>query len=133
LSGAGSVLRGQRSQILWWGSWISLAALLATLVIDAWQRQAHYVLWLFWLAPLAVLLPGLARDRLRSFAWLTFVVLMYFIMAVLRIFAEPHSPRAQLELGAVVQLFCSAMFYIRERGRELQRANADDPNSGAES
>ena len=69
---------------------------------------------------------------MRSFAWLTFIVLLYFIMAVLRLFAEPESIRAQLELVAVVMLFCCAMFYIRERGRELQQSAEENP-SGAES
>lgn len=130
-AGAGPV-RGGRSRYLWWALWSSFALLVATLILDAWQRQAHYVVWLLWLLPLAMPLTGMLRDRLRSFAWLTFIVLLYFIMAVLRLFAEPESIRAQLELVAVVMLFCCAMFYIRERGRELQQSAEENP-SGAES
>jgi hypothetical protein len=48
-------------------------------------------------------------------AWLSFVTLMYFVAAVQRIFAEPGSARAQVELLAVIALFLATMFYVRMR------------------
>lgn len=116
------VSRAGSSRLLWLTLWASLLALLLTQAVDAWQRAAPPQVWLFWFLPLLVLLPGVLRDKLRSVVWLSFVSLLYFVWAVLRIFAEPESPRAQLELIAVILLFLSTMFYVRARARELRAA-----------
>lgn len=125
-----AVRRGR--SVAWWILlWLSLLSLLSTQGFDAWQRAAPLLVWLFWLVPLLVLLPGLVRDRLRTVTWLAFVSLLYFVWAVLRLFAEPYSLRAQLELITVVLLFVSAMLYVRERGREVHHhappAHDDQP------
>lgn len=110
------------------GMWLGLLLLLATQAFDAWQRAVPTALLFFWFVPLLILVPGMLRDRLRTVTWMAFVSLMYFIWAVLRIFAEPDSFRAQLELLAVILLFMCSMFYVRQRSRELQnsqRANLE--------
>lgn len=114
------IRRGRVAQRLWVGLWLSLAVLLATQGVYAWQRSAPVAVWLFLFLPLLVLLPGLYRDRLLSVVWLSFVSLMYFLWSVLRVFAQPDSLRAQVELLAVIVLFLCAMFYIRRRARELR-------------
>lgn len=112
--------RGTAARWWWRGLWLSVVTLFATLSWDAWQRSAPPLVLFFWFTPLLILLPGMARDRLRSVAWLSFVSLLYFVWAILRIFAEPQSPRAQLELAAVIALFLCSMLYLRSRGRELR-------------
>ena len=114
------IQRGRVAQRIWIGLWLSLAVLLTTQGVYAWQRSAPVAVWMFWFLPLLVLFPGLYRDRLRSVVWLSFVSLMYFLWSVLRVFAQPDSLRAQIELLAVVVLFLCAMFYIRRRARELR-------------
>lgn len=114
------IQRGRVAWRLWMGLWLSLAVLLGAQGVYAWQRAAPAVVWLCLFLPLLVLLPGLYRDRLRSVVWLSFVSLMYFLWSVLRVFAQPDSLRAQVELLAVVVLFLCAMFYIRQRARELR-------------
>ena len=114
------IQRGRLAWRLWMGLWLSLAVLLGAQGVYAWQRAAPVVVWLCLFLPLLVLLPGLYRDRLRSVVWLSFVSLMYFLWSVLRVFAQPDSLRAQVELLAVVVLFLCAMFYIRQRARELR-------------
>ena len=114
------IRRGRLARRLWMGLWLSLAVLLGAQGVYAWQRAAPVVVWLCLFLPLLVLLPGLYRDRLRSVVWLSFVSLMYFLWSVLRVFAQPDSLRAQVELLAVVVLFLCAMFYIRQRARELR-------------
>lgn len=114
------IRRGRVAWRLWMGLWLSLAVLLGAQGVYAWQRAAPVVVWLCLFLPLLVLLPGLYRDRLRSVVWLSFVSLMYFLWSVLRVFAQPDSLRAQVELLAVVVLFLCAMFYIRQRARELR-------------
>ena len=120
------IRRGRVARRLWMGLWLSLAVLLGAQGVYAWQRSAPLAVWLFLFLPLLVLLPGLYRDRLRSVVWLSFVSLMYFLWSVLRVFAQPDSLRAQVELLAVVVLFLCAMFYIRQRARE-RRAVSEMP------
>jgi uncharacterized membrane protein len=74
--------------------------------------------------PLLVFVPAMLKDRMTSFIWLCFVCLMYFIVAVERIFAEPASPVAILGLVAVVGLFLAAMLYVRKRGPQLRAGSA---------
>lgn len=114
------IRRGRGARRLWMGLWLSLVVLLGAQGVYAWQRSAPVAVWLCLFLPLLVLLPGLYRDRLRSVVWLSFVSLMYFLWSVLRVFAQPDSLRAQVELLAVVVLFLCAMFYIRQRARELR-------------
>ncbi|MEE4279604.1 MAG: DUF2069 domain-containing protein [Halieaceae bacterium] len=123
--------RGRASKLLWLGLWSTLALHAATMVADGLQRDVPAVVWLLWFLPLLVLIPGLLRDRLRSAAWLSFVTLMYFVVAVQRLFAEPDSVRASLELLAVVGVFLTSMFYIRSRGPELRAATEDSADAQA--
>jgi uncharacterized membrane protein len=103
----------------------SVAVLLGCEIADAYLRGAPLVVWALKLAPVLIVLPGVLRDRMRSVVWLSFVSLLYFLFAVQRLFAEPASLRAQLELVAVVLLFLCSMFYVRWRARELRAANED--------
>lgn len=119
------VPRARFSLLCWRLLWFSAGLLLACEVMDASGRAAPLPIWVIKLAPLLVVLPGVLRDRLRAVVWLCFISLLYFVAAVQRVFAEPGSPRAVLELLAVVLLFSSAMLYVRYRAREL-RTGEDD-------
>jgi len=63
------------------------------------------VIWLIQLTPLLIFLPGLRRSRVRSYAWLSFVVLMYFTHSVLTAFTP-----GRLIIGLLEALFCSLLF-----------------------
>ncbi|MFK8042068.1 DUF2069 domain-containing protein [Congregibacter sp.] len=115
--------RGSVVLRIWLGTWLGLMLLLGTQLLDAWQRSVPAALLFFWFTPLLILIPGMLRDHLRSYTWLAFVSLLYFVFATLRLFAEPDSLRAQAELGAVILLFLCSMFYVRQRSRELQALN----------
>ena len=110
--------------------WIALCAGVATMLLcqalDAWQRSAPALIWFFKLAPLLLLFPGVIKDRLRSMAWLSFVTLLYFLFGVQRVFAEPASMRAWVELSAIVLVFMSVMFYVSWRARELRAATVEE-------
>ncbi len=113
----------------WWVTWCSWGLLLAQQVLDLFAFQPPGIIWLGKLLPLLLFLPGMLRDRLRSFIWLCFVSLLYFITLVERLFATPQAVLPWLGMLAVVTLFCSAMLYVRWRARELHAATATDPES----
>ncbi len=114
----------------WWLTWLAWALLLAQQVADAVIYQQPWILWLGKLLPLLLFLPGMLRDRLRSYVWLCFVCLLYFIALVERLFALPGNALAITGTVAVVTLFVAAMLYVRWRTRELRAAGAVPTVSG---
>lgn len=102
--------------------WFSWALLLTMQIIDFWQQRAPAVVWVALLLPLVVFIPGILKDNLRSYIWLCFVSLLYFMRLVIALFAQPDSVTAIVGMGAVVVLFISAMMYVRWRARELRDA-----------
>jgi uncharacterized membrane protein len=101
-------------------TWVAWAVLLLTQAGDAWARQAPWIVWLAVLLPLLIFLPGMLRDNLRSYLWLCFVALLYFMRLVVALFARPEDFLAITGMLAVVVMFLGAMFYVRWRARELR-------------
>jgi len=124
------VKRGQASAVAHLLVWTSWTVLLGQQLVDAWQQQLPWIIWLGKLLPLLIFLPGLLRDRLRSYIWLCFVSLLYFIALVERLFAVPGSALAVTGMVAVVTLFVAAMMYVRWRARELRPVGATQTRSG---
>jgi uncharacterized membrane protein len=122
--------RGRASAVAHLLVWASWAVLLLQQLADAWLQQVPWIIWLGKLLPLLIFLPGLLRDRLRSYIWLCFVSLLYFIALVERLFAVPGSPLAVTGMVAVVVLFVAAMMYVRWRARELRPNGAAQTRSG---
>ena len=112
--------------------WAAWSVLLLQQVADAWIHHLPWIIWLGKLVPLLIFVPGMLRDNLRTYIWLCFVSLLYFIALVERLFAQPGSPLAVIGMVAVVVLFIAAMLYVRWRARELRAAGAGRPaeNSG---
>ena len=106
-----------KAHLLTWASW---SVLLIVQVVDAWTMQLPWIFWLGMLVPLLVFLPGMLKDSLRSYIWLCFVCLIYFLTLVERLFAQPDSPIAITGMVAVVILFNAAMLFVRWRARELR-------------
>ncbi len=101
-------------------TWLGWSALLLQQAADAWVHQAPWFIWVLKLMPLLLFLPGMRKDNLRSYIWLCFVCLGYFMILVQRIFAQPDSLLVISGLAAVVLLFIAAMLYVRWRARELR-------------
>lgn len=125
-----AVARGRPSSIALIAVWAGWLVLLVQQVADAWQQQLPWVIWLGKLLPLLIFLPGMLKGNLRSFIWLCFVSLLYFIALVERLFALPGNPQAVTGMVAVVTLFIAAMMYVRWRARELRAADQHPPGSG---
>lgn len=63
---------------------LSYAALLGVLTVWALWNPAGFalVLWAIACVPLLILWPGMRKKRYRSYSWLCFVILLYFVKAV---------------------------------------------------
>ena len=109
--------------------WLSFSVLLVQVAAELWLGEAPWIIWVALLPPLLVFVPGMLRDNLRSFIWLCFVSLLYFMRLVLSLFEEPLNPLAIIGMVAVVMLFCSAMMYVRWRARELLPAEQTVSNT----
>ena len=110
--------------------WAAWSVLLLQQVADAWVHHLPWIIWLGKLVPLLIFVPGMLRDNLRTYIWLCFVSLLYFIALVERLFAQPGSLPAITGTVAVVVLFVAAMLYVRWRARELRAAGQPSANSG---
>ncbi|MEP5568553.1 MAG: DUF2069 domain-containing protein [Halioglobus sp.] len=102
--------------------WLSYIVLLVQLALELWLGQAPWIIWLALMLPLVIFLPGLLQDNLRSFIWLCFVSLLYFMRLVVSLFEDPRDAVAIVGMVAVCTLFCSAMMYVRWRAKELRQA-----------
>lgn len=104
-------------------TWLSWWLLLLQQAYDSWIHAAPGFIWALKLVPLMLFLPGMLRDNLRSFIWLCFVSLGYFLVLVQRAFAHPGDVSVWLGLIAVVVLFNAAMLYVRWRAQALRAAS----------
>ncbi len=105
-------------------AWLSYGVLLGQQVAEVWFGNAPWIIWLAVVLPLVIFLPGMLQDQLRSYIWLCFVLLLYFMRLVVALFEAPGSPMHIVGMIAVVTLFTSAMLYVRWRARELREAAA---------
>lgn len=71
--------------------------------------------------PLLIFAPGLLQTRIRTYAWMSFVVLLYFVHAVLVAFRPEQLIQGLIEVSLCVGLFVSLLIFIR-RYREYYGA-----------
>lgn len=119
------------TRLAWLLTWVAWLVLFTQQWLDAQLHGLPWILWVGKLLPLLMFLPGMLRDRLRSYIWLCFVSLLYFIALVERLFAVPDSALAICGMVAVVTLFCAAMLYVRWRARELKAPEPAVAGGGA--
>ena len=109
---------GDKAHLITWMSWLLL---LTVQLLDAWFSQPPWIIWVGKLSPLLIFLPGMLAGNLRSYIWLCFVSLLYFLVLVERLFAQPDSVLGISGMVAVVTLFIAAMLFVRWRARELKQ------------
>ncbi len=105
-------------------SWLAWAVLLLTQIADSWVYQLPLIILAGKVIPLLIFLPGMLKENLRSYIWLCFVSLLYFIALVERLVAQPDSVLAAVGMFGVVTMFIAAMMFVRWRARELKSAKA---------
>lgn len=70
-------------------------------------------LWLVGVLPLSIFIPGLRRNNLRTYAWMCFMILMYFLHAVTLAFSTGSLFYGLLYTLLCTVLFCAAVAYIK--------------------
>lgn len=106
------------AQPFYYGSIInySIFALLITLMVY-WNlvRSSGFSLAVLAIqvGPLLALIPGIILKRYRSYNWLCFLLLFYFIFAVERVFTSVRTPSDFVFLTLIVLLFISSMMTSR--------------------
>lgn len=74
------------------------------------------------LLPLLFPLRGLLKGNPYTFAWSSFLILIYFIHGVVEAYANPAVRLlASLEILCSVAFYSGAVLYARLRGRELKQ------------
>jgi uncharacterized membrane protein len=97
---------------------------LNTLVWPSCSRSPNGVIWGIQILLLVMFLPGILKQNVRAHAWLTFVLLGFFMASVSTAFACT-SALTILEVVFTAILFIAAMMYIRWRSRELKSIALD--------
>ncbi len=112
--------RVQLSKVITWGSLVLLVLLQ---LLESAIQQPSLLVWVIRVLPLLIFVPGMQSDNLRSYIWVCFVCLLYFLTLVERLFIAPDNPVAILAMISVVSLFVASMLYVRWRARELKQEN----------
>jgi len=63
--------------------------------------------------PLAIFVPGLRARKLRTYAWLSFVSLLYFVQSVQTAFTVEDRAYGIVVTLIISCLFCALVVYIR--------------------
>jgi uncharacterized membrane protein len=91
-------------------SFYALIAIFTAYGLVQFIREGNMVavifLWLVKVLPLLIFIPGLHKRHLRTHAWLSFVVLLYFVVNVQTAFIE-HTR----VYGIITTLTLSVLFY----------------------
>ncbi len=90
-----------------------------TLVLWPKALDTRLVIFVIQALPFVALLPGMLKSRWRSYAWLSFIVLLYFMNATLALFSPGRLIVDWFIMAAVISVFMAAMLYVRWRRVEL--------------
>ncbi len=108
----------KKADIAWWVLVISFWAQIVVLTLTTWWlhqegRQPSVTIWLIRIVPLLCFAWGMHRRNLRQIAWLCFVCLLYFMMAVTEAMSPLRLWINDIEVALSVCVFVSAMLTIR--------------------
>ena len=103
-------------------SYVALLLLVAvgTLILPTRDRAPNVTIWIIQSLPLLIVVIGIVRGGVIAHAWLSFISLLYFAMAVTELFVPPLQILDVLKLIFSIELFFGAMLYVRWRSRALR-------------
>lgn len=118
---------------------VSLAGLLLSITAGSFLRAPVSIsFWLIQILPLLAFLPALLRGSIRAHQWLCFVIQLYFIVAILRLFNPDTLLQGICETFFTVFIFSTAVAYVhrsRKRAKPTPVESAetnDDANAPSE-
>jgi uncharacterized membrane protein len=119
-----------RADLAWRLLLICVAMELIVLTLTTWWlhqegRQPSLTIWLVRIVPLLVFVPGMLKRNLRSLAWLCFVVLMYFMIAVTEAMSPLRLWINYVEVVLSVAIFLTAMMTIRWQAQAKRQQLAE--------
>ena len=79
---------------------------------------APIVLWLFKCLPLLLFIPGLINGSHKTASWLSYVTMIYFVLAILLMFTAGSNIWGILMPLSTLVLFTAAMLYTRWKKAE---------------
>ena len=88
-----------------------------TLIAPSHERAPNVVMWLILSLPLLIFVPGVWRRGIYSFAWLSFVSLLYFAQSVTALFVPWRRPLDVVHLALSIALFICALLSVRYTAR----------------
>ena len=88
--------------------------LLSSLLYYSRLNLAAIAVWLVQILPLLLFASGLHRNRLRTYAWMCFVILLYFTHGVLVAFDPSRRWLGFLQVALCVNLFVFLLLFIRQ-------------------
>ncbi len=105
--------------------WLSMALLVVflSLGIMIWppaDKIPNTTVWAVAVVPLAAFLPGLRREGVQTFLWLSVLMLLYMTVSMQRLFMPDVRLLDWLEVLAEVVLFLACLLFVRWRARELR-------------
>lgn len=95
-----------------------------TLIAPSNAREPNVVMWLVFSLPLLIFVPGIWRGTISSFAWLSFVSLLYFAQSVTSLFVPWRRSLDILHLLLSISMFMCAMLAVRYTARAQRAASS---------
>lgn len=84
-------------------------------------EKQPWLLVAFIIAPLLLPLPGLLKEKPYTYAWTSFVVLLYFMHGIVESWANDNDRLyAIIEVFLSVQVYTGAIYFARLQGRALK-------------
>lgn len=84
-------------------------------------NKQPWLILAFIIAPLLFPLRGLIREIPYTYAWTSFVILLYFMHGVVEVWANANERIfAAIEIYLSVQIYIGAIYYARLQGRALK-------------
>jgi uncharacterized membrane protein len=107
-----------------WAAWFSMACyfglllsfVFKTVIAPMGGREPNFTMLAVHTLPLLLFLPGILRRNQRTYAWLSFLLLLYFVLTVEGLFSPFASNYHWLALALLVGLFCGCIGFIRWTG-----------------
>ncbi|MEM8501285.1 MAG: DUF2069 domain-containing protein [Pseudomonadota bacterium] len=98
-----------------------LLALMLLLCVFLWQAllEAEHTLGVTLVVlgaqilPFLLVLPGVLKERWRSYAWMLLFLNLYFVAVTLRLFQHPDQISDWVQLLALSVIFTAALLFVR--------------------